>query len=269
MPAIAALGFPYYLGFTSSSAYTPAAGEIFNFQQRIESDMVSDFAWGTAGAQPVILSFWAFSSQAGMLGGSIRNDTATRSYPFSFSLLASTWTKIVITIPGDTTPGWTMFGGSYGLSVVFDLGSASNMRGPAGVWAGTNYVGVTGAVSVVGTNAATFNVTGVKLEIGSIATPFNRQSLAKSMADCQRYYSNTVGVWFQAYSNAGQNIGQAISFPMMRAAPTITFTNVSSSNCTDLAVAVGPTLSSVALNVTASVMGNATFATVLVLSAEL
>ena len=51
-----------------------------------------------------------------------------------------------------------------------------------------NYIGATGAVSVVATNGASFNVTGVKLEIGSVATPYNRQSLAKSMADCQRYY---------------------------------------------------------------------------------
>ena len=48
--------------------------------------------------------------------------------------------------------------------------------------------GATGAVSVVATNGATFYLTGVKLEIGSVATPFNRKSLAESMADCQRYY---------------------------------------------------------------------------------
>ena len=50
------------------------------------------------------------------------------------------------------------------------------------------FFGATGAVSIVATNGATFYLTGVKLEIGSVATPFNRQSLAKSMADCQRYY---------------------------------------------------------------------------------
>ena len=53
---------------------------------------------------------------------------------------------------------------------------------------GGKFIGVTGSVSIVATSGATFNLTGVKLEIGSVATPFNRQSLAKSMADCQRYY---------------------------------------------------------------------------------
>ena len=75
-----------------------------------------------------------------------------------------------------------------GCIVRFDLGSGATYRGPAGAWAAANYVGATGSVNVVATNGATFYVTGVKLEIGSVATPFNRQSLAKSMADCQRYY---------------------------------------------------------------------------------
>ena len=70
----------------------------------------------------------------------------------------------------------------------FDLGSGANLRGPANAWASGNLYGATGAVNVIGTNGATFYLTGVKLEIGSVATPFNRQSLAKSMADCQRYY---------------------------------------------------------------------------------
>ena len=83
----------------------------------------------------------------------------------------------------------------------FDLGCGATYRGPAGAWAAGNYCGVTGAVSVVGTNGATFYLTGVKLEIGSVATPFNRQSLAKSMADCQRYYQIN-GYWY-SYRGSG------------------------------------------------------------------
>ena len=151
--------------------------------------MIGDFAWGTSGAQPVTLSFWARSSLTGTFTGSLTNYAGTRSYPFTFSLpAANTWTRIVITIPGDTAGTWVMSGNCGALSVTFDLGAGANFSGPAGAWASGNFVGATGAVSVVATNAATFYVTGVKLEIGSVATPFNRQSLAKSMADCQRYY---------------------------------------------------------------------------------
>ena len=79
-----------------------------------------------------------------------------------------------------------MSGNGGGALVYFDLGCGSTNRGPASAWASAGYMGATGSVSVVGTNGATFYLTGVKLEIGSVATPYNRQSLAKSMADCQR-----------------------------------------------------------------------------------
>ena len=76
-----------------------------------------------------------------------------------------------------------------------------------GAWAiGRITVGVTGAVSVVSTNGATFYVTGVKLEIGSVATPYNRQSLAKSMADCQRYYQQTSNSWILGNPGAASRL---------------------------------------------------------------
>ena len=61
--------FPYCLGFTSNSAYTPAAGDYFIFSQAIEADMVSDFAWGSANAQSVMLSFWVNANVSGTFSG--------------------------------------------------------------------------------------------------------------------------------------------------------------------------------------------------------
>ena len=175
---LTATGCPYLLSFTSSSAYTSLAADVFSLQQPIEADMVSDFAWGTANAQSATLSFWVSCTLPGTFGGSIRNDTGSRSYPFSFQLPASVWTKIVVTIPGDTTGTWVMGGNAKSVQVCFDLGTGATARGPANAWASANYVGVTGAVSVVGTNGASLSLTGVKLEIGSVATPYNRQSLS-------------------------------------------------------------------------------------------
>ena len=216
--------FPYCLGFQSSSAYASLATDNFRFNQVIEADMVGDFAWGSASAQPVTLSFWAASTLTGVFGGAIRNSTGTRSYPFSFSLpSASTWMKITITIPGDTAGTWVMKGNAAALYLEFDLGCGSNFRGSANIWASANYLGATGAVSVVGTNGATFYLTGVKLEIGSVATPFNRQSLAKSMADCQRYYYQGVPPLRGATGALG-TLGARLAAPhpvKMRATPTL------------------------------------------------
>jgi hypothetical protein len=241
---VVALGWPYQLGLISASAYAFTATDSFAISQFIEADMISDFAWGTPNAQPVTLSFMAAGSIAGTYSGSIRNDTNTRSYPFSFSLVANTWTKVVITIPGDTAGTWVLSGNALGLYVAFDLGSGANLRGPANAWATTTspgYTGVTGAVSIVATNGAFFYLTGVKLEIGSVATPYNRQTMAKSMADCQRYYQSVPGLLTAINAPAAGATGYlGYTLPVtMRASPTAligTLSNVV--NCSSQTITV-------------------------------
>jgi hypothetical protein len=254
----AAPNFGYHLGFTSSSAYTALATDAFDFIQPIEADMVTDFAWGTPQAQPVTLSFWVLSSLSGTFSGCLYNapTPATRSYPFTFSIpTANTWTKIVITIPGDTGGTWVMNGNLAAFYVAFDLGSGASFRGPAGAWASANYRGATGAVSVVATNGATFSLTGVKLEVGSIATPFNRQSLAKSLTDCQRYYQtgqlyNAPGITTTASAAVAMATSPVVT---MRASPTTGILTNSSNNLSS--VVVGANLNMFTASGTATAAG--------------
>ena len=230
--------FPYYLGFVSNSAYAPAAGDVFAFQQAIEADQISDFAWGTANAQPVTLSFWVYSSLTGAFGGSFTNYASTRSYPFTFSIpTVNTWTKIAITIPGDTSGAWMMSGNAGSLWLSFDLGSGANFRGSAGAWGAGNLVGVTGAARIVSTSSATFYLTGVKLEVGSVATAFNRQSLAKSLADCQRYYNVMLQMYISQNNVTSGGFAQTFTMQPMRAAPTITFANTTYTNSSAITAA--------------------------------
>ena len=269
-PTIASFGFSNFLGFTSSSAYTPLATDAIAFEQPIEADMITDFMWGTPNAQPVTLSFMVWCSLAGTFGGAITNSLpATRSYPFSFNIpVASTWTKIIVTIPGDTSGTWTLFGNGLAAAVFFDLGSGATFRAPAGAWANGNLRGATGAVSVVGTNAASFYFTGVKLETGSVATPFNRQSLAKSMADCQRYYINTYA-FVGGYAAASGVLYAPQTLPTtMRANPTVAFVSPAYSNASAL---VSPVITTTMVGLTASVTatGNAYGQGTMTLSAEL
>ena len=220
----ATIGFPYALWLTSSSAYTALAADSFFLNQTIEADMVSDLAWGTVSAQSATLSFWVLATVAGAYSGAIVNQPAppTRCYPFTFSLLAGTWTKVVIPIPGDTAGTWVMSGNAGGVAVKFDLGSGSNFRGAAGAWVNGNLNGVTGAAALVATNGAALGVTGVKLEIGSVATPFNRQSLAKSMADCQRYWQQVQILWSGGTNNTSTYFATGTLPVAPRAAPTLT-----------------------------------------------
>jgi hypothetical protein len=182
-------GFTNYLACTSSSAYTVGAAETYSIRQNIEGFNFADMAWGTASAKTVTLSFWAYSSLTGTFGGALQNSAYTRSYPFSFTISsANTWTQISVTIAGDTTGTWIGATNGVGVRVIFSLGSGSTLSGTAGAWAATEYWSATGATSVVGTNGATFYITGVQLEKGSTATSFDYRPYGTELQLCQRYY---------------------------------------------------------------------------------
>ena len=218
-------GYINYLGATSSSAYTVGTGEGFTLIQKIEGLNVSDLAWGTASAATVTLSFWVRSSLTGTFGGSLRNSAANRSYPFSYTIsVANTWTTISITIAGDTTGTWLTTNGT-GISLCISLGSGSTVSSTAGAWAAGNYFSATGAVSVVGTSGATFYITGVQLEKGSVATSFDYRPYGTELSLCQRYYEVGSINFAGQISTASGNLRAASSFmAVKRAAPTMTFT---------------------------------------------
>ena len=180
-------GFINSLLFTSSSAYSVLSTDTFTITQSIEGLNVSDLAWGTANAASVTLSFWVRSSLTGTFGGSIQNSAGNRSYPFTYTIsAANTWEKETITIAGDTSGTWLTTNG-IGIRVWLSLGVGSTYSGTAGTWAGANYQSATGATSVVGTNGATFYITGVQLEKGSTATSFDYRPYTTELQLCQRY----------------------------------------------------------------------------------
>ena len=226
------VGFTNYLGATSLSAYAVASGDAFYINQKIEGFNAADLAWGTANAKTVTLSFWVRSSLTGTFGGSVYNSAADRSYPYSYTISsANTWEQKSITIAGDTSGTWLTNNGT-GITVLFSLGYGTSLSGTANTWAGTFYGAPTGATSVVGTNGATFYITGVQLEVGSVATPFERRPYGTEFMLCQRYYQaigfptsagdvNTMS--FKGYNATGEY--DLFSLPLitqMRTDPTTT-----------------------------------------------
>jgi hypothetical protein len=233
-------GFAYYLGTTSLSAYSIASDDIFSIRQIVEGFNIADFGWGTANAQPVTLSFWVRSSLTGTFGGAIANNGQTRSYPFTYTISsANTWEYKTITIVGDTSGTWNTSNGR-GIDLFFSLGIGSDYSGTAGAWTASAKYSATGATSVVGTNGATWYITGVQLEEGTAASPFENRLYGTELALCQRYYNKVLGTGsglplFMRWVAPGAGNGIPLNYTFkssMRAAPTWTKIGTwSSSNC--------------------------------------
>ena len=225
-------GFVNSMLATSTSAYSIASGDITAIVQVIEGFNVADLAWGTANAKTITISFWVRSSLTGTFGGALYNGSFNRSYPFTYTISsANSFEYKTITIAGDTSGTWAT-NNSFGIGLSFGLGVGSTYSGTAGAWAGALYVSATGATSLVGTNGATFYITGVQLEVGSVATPFERRDYGAELALCQRYYERTADAdnYFtsQVRSDTGAKVIQMIPFAVAkRTAPTVSFTTSS------------------------------------------
>jgi hypothetical protein len=197
------------------------------FRQNIEGQNVSDLGWGSANAKTVTLSFWTRSSLTGTHGGAISNNAQDRSYPFTYTIsVADTWEYKTITIAGDTTGTWLTTNG-IGIRVIFGMGVGSTYSGTAGAWAATRYESATGAVSVIGTLNATWYITGVQLEVGSVATPFERRPYGTELVLCQRYCLRVGdGLTGIASGTSGIYLCPFFANPM-RASPTTTLWDTS------------------------------------------
>jgi len=210
--------------------------------QKIEGYNTIDLAFGSASAKTITISFWCKSSLTGTFGGVVCNNAGNRSYPFTYSVSsASTWEYKTITVTGDTTGTW-LTDNSAGVIVIWGLGVGSTYSGTAGSWAASQYLSATGGVNVIGTNSATWQITGVQLEVGSVATPFERRLYPQELAMCQRYYhywgGSTNIFQLRGYGVTGGGLTQVFTHPVaMRSSPTATIGTVTYQNASGAFIA--------------------------------
>jgi hypothetical protein len=224
----ASSGFSNSLLFTANTAWTPAASDLAAFQQKVEAFNTSDLGFGTASASTVTLSFWVRASITGTYCVALLNSADNRSYVATYTVnVANTFEYKTITITGDTAGIWVSGTNGIGIRVNFDLGSGSTYNTTAGSWASGFYTRTSGSVNWTQTNGATFYITGVQLEQGTVATPFERQIYSNQLAQCQRYYyrmspnSSYAGMFGSGYIYASTFAICYQKFPVsMRAAPT-------------------------------------------------
>lgn len=165
-----------------------AAGEYVAVGQLIEGFNIADLGWGTANAKSVTLSFWAYSTTTGTFCASFRNGSADLSYVAEYTINAAlTWEYKTITVPGPTTGTWNQ-DNSAGLYVLFAGATGTTWQTTANAWNSGSFLGTSNQVNLLASATNFIRFTGVQLEVGTVATPFERQIYSNQLAQCQRYY---------------------------------------------------------------------------------
>jgi hypothetical protein len=221
-------GFANSMVITNGTGVTATATSEAYIIQCIEGYNVADLGWGTASAKPVTISFWVKSSITGTHSGALNNSAYSRSYPFTYTIsAANTWEQKSVTVAGDTSGTWLTTNGR-GICIAFNNGAGSNFLGAANTWGAAAYYGATGSVALNSVTSSTWYVTGVQLEAGTTATPFEQRLYGTELQLCQRYYqkvdatSQMVGTTGYV-PNSGNVYRLGYEFPVyMRATPTVT-----------------------------------------------
>ena len=224
-------GFTNYIGLKVAATATIGASDYFLFFQNIEGNNLYDFDLGKSTASVFTLSFWAYSNVTGTLGAVIKSSGQNYSYPFTYTInSANTWEYKTVTVARPTSGTWGT-GTSGTLLIGFNLGCGSTYSGsPDGTWQSVNVVSATGGASLMGSTSNYLYLTGIQVEKGPVATPFEFRHYGTELNLCKRYY-------WQIVSGTGQEIminGTAfqtnqwetvVTYPVeMRSVPTITFT---------------------------------------------
>jgi hypothetical protein len=238
------------VGFTKSllmtvttTAGSLAAGNYYSLRQSIEGYNIADLGWGTANAKTVTLSFWVRSSLTGTFGGAVNNDNDA-SYAFTYTISsANTWEQKSITITGATVGTWAT-DNSLGLNLELALGVGSTRSGTAGTWTypAAVLISATGATNVMATSGATLALSGIQLEAGTTASPFEYRQYTTEFTLCQRYYykisvqsgdSASSCPFALGYTNSSSTMRPFLTFPTpMRVRPTSVETSGTASHYT-------------------------------------
>jgi hypothetical protein len=189
----------------------------------IEGTDSARFAWGTSSAKTITASFWVKASVTGTYSFTLYNATQSRINPSSYTINApDTWEKKSITILGETSGTWET-GTGRGIIVNFYTSLGSNYLGSSG-WNNSSIFGVVGQANAWSSVNNTFSVTGLQIEEGSVATPFEHRPIGTELALCQRYYCymNYSGQNFvDGYNAASTYVTLWLKLPQtMRVKPT-------------------------------------------------
>mgnify|MGYP001221856857 CR=1 FL=1 len=206
-----------------------AAGDYHYLGYRFEGQDLFLLKKGTANAESVTLQFWVSSPKTGIHIIQLYDNDNGRHISKSYTVsTANTWEKKILTFAGDTT-GALDNNADYSLQIYFWLLAGSNYTSGSLATSWSSFTAANAAVGQVNcldNTSNNFKLTGVQLEVGSVATPFEHRSYGEELIRCQRYYqmyrkgsSKSLGLGFGYSAN---ELDMPVSFiTPMRAAPII------------------------------------------------
>lgn len=226
---------PSGTGFTKSfkmlcttADSSPAASDLIIFQQALEGQDLQGLKKGTADAESLTLSFWVKSNVTGTYIVRFSDEDNGRYISQSYTVTSSgVWEKKIITIPGDTS-GVISNDNNRSLNLQWWLGAGNDYKsGSLGTSWGADVAAnfAVGQVNVAANTNNYWQVTGVQLETGTVATEFEFKSYGTELAECQRYYQvDSNAQFFGGYgtSPGGAAFLQRPFVVTMRSAPTVT-----------------------------------------------
>ena len=215
-----------------SNAGSSNVGKYYVYDTKLEGQDLQDFAKGTSSAKEFTLSFYIKTGVSGVYCVEMRDLDNSRMVGGTYTVSNSNWNRYIITFPADTTGA---FGNDNGASlwVRFWLAAGSNFTSGTArtAWASgaPDSVLAVGQTAQVGDNVAdTWQITGIQLEVGSVATPFEHRSYAEELQRCERYYHQTQGRMSWMTNVNGSDHHKPIQFPVtMRTSPSVSFFSLS------------------------------------------
>jgi len=197
-------GFTKSLKTTVDTASALSADDLSRVAYNVEAQDVARLGYGTADAQTTTLSFWVKSTVTGDYTIFMYVGDPNRSIVKGYSInTANTWEYKTIVIAGDTAGSGINNDNGNGITFEWNLlaGSTWNTAGAQDTWVTGAGIRASGQTANCGASGATWQITGVQLEVGDTATPFEHRSYGQELALCQRYCEVLTASAYGAYAN--------------------------------------------------------------------
>jgi hypothetical protein len=225
-------GFPNFIRYDVTTAEAAVGAlEYTAIQHRIEGNNVKHLKFGTASAVSLTLSFWMRSPKTGThcVALSTNSSVLVQNQEFTVAV-ADTWEKHTVTFTPETSGGISETT-TEGLRLIFPIICGSSYQGAAGTWSGSFFAATSNQQNLADNTANNIDITGVQLEVGSVATDFEYEDYGTTLAKCQRYFwrqtaTGDDGVCMARVSTTTGAAGIIFHPVVMRTTPTLDVSNV-------------------------------------------